>query len=75
MMPYALTIQVATTLLIAIRVFSRFKRIGGKAGVDDGLIVFAWITGAGVTGCCIYGEPKKTNFFSMRRATLILVTR
>jgi hypothetical protein len=53
---YAITIQVITTLLLAIRLISRAKRVGGRVGIDDVLIFFAWLFGLGLTVLIIYCE-------------------
>jgi hypothetical protein len=46
---YAITIQVITTLLLGIRLISRVKGVGGRVGIDDVLIFFAWLFGLGLT--------------------------
>jgi hypothetical protein len=56
MLPFGLTIEIVTTLLLAVRLISRSKRLGGNPGFDDVLIVIAWLLGLGMTICCIYGE-------------------
>ncbi|KAF2666398.1 hypothetical protein BT63DRAFT_57742 [Microthyrium microscopicum] len=58
MLPFALVIEIVTTVLLVIRIFSRISKLGGQAGVDDILIVIAWLLGAGVTACCIYGSKR-----------------
>jgi hypothetical protein len=55
MLPFGLTIEIISTLLLAIRLISRFKGLGGNPGLDDVLIVIGWLLGLGVTICCIYG--------------------
>lgn len=39
---YAITIEIVTTLLLAIRLLSRVNRTGGKLGLDDVFITIAW---------------------------------
>jgi len=39
---YALTIQITTTLLLGIRLVTRFQRTGGKLGLDDLCITIGW---------------------------------
>jgi hypothetical protein len=48
---YALTIQVIMTVLLGIRLVSRFQRMGGRLGLDDVFISIAWIIGT--TGIAI----------------------
>ena len=40
---YALSIQVLMTVLLGIRLVSRFQRMGGRLGLDDVFISIAWI--------------------------------
>jgi hypothetical protein len=42
MPPFAITIEVFTTILLAIRLWSRFQRTGGRLGLDDLFISIAW---------------------------------
>jgi hypothetical protein len=51
---YAITIEVATTLLLAVRLTSRVNRIGAGVGMDDVLILFAWLFGLSSTVLIIY---------------------
>jgi hypothetical protein len=53
---YAITIQVVTTLLLAIRLTSRINRIGASVGLDDVLILFAWLFGLALTVLIVYCE-------------------
>ncbi|MFH7813322.1 hypothetical protein ACH0C8_15535, partial [Acetobacter lovaniensis] len=46
---YAITIQVITTILLTIRLISRFTRTGGQVGLDDALITIAWVFGLAMT--------------------------
>jgi hypothetical protein len=56
MLPFGLTIEIISTLLLGVRLISRFKRIGGSPGFDDALITIGWLLGLGMVICCIYGE-------------------
>ena len=56
MLPFGLTIEIVSTILLGIRLISRSKRLGGSPGLDDALIVLGWAGGLGVVICCIYGE-------------------
>jgi hypothetical protein len=57
MLPFGLTIEIVSTLLLAIRLIARSRGLGGKPDLDDVLIAIGWLLGLGVTVCCIYGEP------------------
>jgi hypothetical protein len=39
---YAITIEIVTTLLLAIRLLSRVNKTGGRLGLDDVFITIAW---------------------------------
>jgi len=52
---YAITIQVVTTVLLAIRIISRLNKLGGRPGMDDVFIVLAWILGLVLTILIVYG--------------------
>jgi hypothetical protein len=56
MLPFGLTIEIVSTLLLGIRLISRSKRLGGSPGLDDILITIGWLLGLGMVICCIYGE-------------------
>jgi hypothetical protein len=56
MLPFGLTIEIVSTVLLGIRLISRTRRLGGAPGLDDILIVLAWLLGLAMTICCIYGE-------------------
>jgi hypothetical protein len=53
---YAITVQAVTTLLLTIRLISRFNRTGGRLGMDDVLISLAWVFGLVMTILIIYCE-------------------
>jgi len=46
---YAITIQVTTSILLVIRLFSRILRTKARAGLDDAFIVVAWLFGLALT--------------------------
>lgn len=52
---YAIPIQVVTTILLWIRIATRFSS-HGHLGLDDVLIVCAWVLGTVVTGLVLYCE-------------------
>jgi hypothetical protein len=41
---YALTMEVATTLLLGTRLYSRLRHAAGSPGLDDVFITLSWIT-------------------------------
>jgi hypothetical protein len=53
---YSIVIEAVTTLLLTIRMISRINRIGGRLGMDDALIVGAWLCGFAMTTLIIYCE-------------------
>jgi hypothetical protein len=53
---YALTIQVVMTVLLGIRLISRFQRMGGRLGLDDAFISMAWIIGTAGVVLTLLGE-------------------
>jgi hypothetical protein len=53
--PYAVTIEILTTVLLGIRLGSRISKLGGRPGLDDILITFGWLVGLGLTIVSIYG--------------------
>jgi hypothetical protein len=52
---YGIIIQVVTTVLLAIRLLSRFHRSGGQLGIDDLLIAIGGILGMAMTIVVILG--------------------
>jgi hypothetical protein len=49
---YAIPFQVVTTFLLAVRLISRYYRLGGRLGalgLDDAFIVVGWMISLGVT--------------------------
>jgi hypothetical protein len=52
---YGIIIQVVTTVLLAIRLISRFRRTGGQLGIDDLLITLGWLFGMAMTIIIILG--------------------
>jgi hypothetical protein len=52
---YAIPLEVVTTMLITIRILSRFNRNGGRLGVDDIFVVLAWMTATTATGLVVWG--------------------
>jgi hypothetical protein len=42
--PYAITLEVVTTVIVGARLFARFKRDAGRPGLDDVLMVIAWVS-------------------------------
>jgi protein-S-isoprenylcysteine O-methyltransferase Ste14 len=64
MAAYAIPIQVVTSVLLWIRIATRFSS-HGHLGLDDILIVFAWVLGTVVTGLVLYCE-----FWQAHRGTL-----
>lgn len=55
---YAISFEVVTTFFVALRFVSRFQKAGGKPGIDDVFILFAWVRHCHFT--CI--EMNDTNF-------------
>lgn len=55
MTPYAVTIEILTTVLLGIRLGSRISKLGGRPGLDDILITAGWLIGLGLTITVIYG--------------------
>jgi hypothetical protein len=53
---YAISIQVFTTVLLGVRLASRFKRHGGRPGMDDLFIVLAWLLGLLLTTLAVYAS-------------------
>jgi hypothetical protein len=39
---YAITIEATTTILLIIRLVSRFSRVGSRLGLDDAFITISW---------------------------------
>jgi peptidoglycan/LPS O-acetylase OafA/YrhL len=60
---YALTIGVVTTLLLAVRLFSRVTRAGGRWGVDDVFITIAWAVATASVGVLVKRTCRR-NFLS-----------
>jgi hypothetical protein len=56
MTPYAISIEIVTTLLLGIRLTSRISKFGGQLGLDDILILIAWTIGFGMTVFIIHGK-------------------
>jgi hypothetical protein len=52
----AVSIEVVTTVLLWMRIGSRFSTAHSTLGIDDILIVAAWITGLGLTVAVLLGE-------------------
>jgi hypothetical protein len=55
MTPYAVTIEIVTTVLLGVRLGSRISTLGGRPGIDDVLITGGWLVGLGLTIIVIYG--------------------
>ena len=75
MLPFGLTIEIVSTLLLGVRLISRSKHLGGSPGLDDALIIIGWGLGLGMVICCIYGErillhTYQTNTVRGRKARL-----
>jgi TRAP-type C4-dicarboxylate transport system permease small subunit len=56
----AVSIEVVTTVLLFMRISSRFTNGHSTIGVDDVLIVLAWITGLGLTIAVLLGEHPRS---------------
>jgi len=41
--PFGITLLCIATLVIAVRLYARITRMAGSFGLDDGLIIFAWV--------------------------------
>lgn len=41
--PFGITLLAITTLVVAVRLYARITRMAGGFGIDDGLIIFAWV--------------------------------
>jgi len=41
--PFGITLLCISTLVIAVRLYARITRMAGSFGLDDGLIIFAWV--------------------------------
>jgi hypothetical protein len=41
--PFGITLLCITTLVIAVRLYARITRMAGNFGLDDSLIIFAWV--------------------------------
>jgi hypothetical protein len=54
--PFAVSLEIITTVLLGIRLGSRISKLGGRPGVDDVLITLGWLIGLGLTIVCIYGS-------------------
>jgi hypothetical protein len=54
--PYAVVIEIITTILLGIRLGSRISKLGGRPGIDDVLITIGWLVGLGLTIISIYGS-------------------
>ena len=53
---YVITFQVVTTLLLGVRLISRFKKLGGGLGLDDLFIGIAWTISVASMAASIYSE-------------------
>jgi len=42
--PFGITLVCITTLVVAVRLYARITRMAGGFGLDDGLIIIAWVT-------------------------------
>jgi hypothetical protein len=62
--PYAVVVEIITTVLLGIRLGSRISKLGGRPGIDDVLITGGWLIGLGLTIVTIYGS-----FFALSRAS------
>jgi hypothetical protein len=61
---YAITIEAVTTILLAIRLASRFKKLGGRPGFDDVFVFLGWAAGLAVTilaSICMNQSQKPSN--------------
>jgi hypothetical protein len=56
MPPYAITMLVFTSLLLGIRLVSRFKKYGGGLGLDDAFIVAGYLLAVAHAFAAIYSE-------------------
>jgi len=52
----AVSIEVVTTVLLWMRIASRFTTAKSTLGLDDALIFAAWITGVGLTVALLLGQ-------------------
>lgn len=41
--PFGITLLCITTVVIAVRLYARITRMAGGFGLDDGLIILAWV--------------------------------
>ena len=55
MIAFVLPIQIVTTLLLWIRLLSRFHRSGGQPGFDDVLVFVGWVLGTGLSATVLLG--------------------
>jgi hypothetical protein len=69
MIAFVLPIQIVTTLLVYIRLLSRFHRSGGQSGFDDVLIFVGWVLGTGLSATVLLGMA---NLFRESRSELTM---
>lgn len=55
MIALVLPIQIVTTLLLWIRLLSRFHRSGGQPGFDDVLVFVGWVLGTSLSATVLLG--------------------
>ncbi|KAE9961936.1 hypothetical protein BLS_001109 [Venturia inaequalis] len=52
----AIVLQITSTSFLALRLYSRFSRKSGKAGIDDAFLVLGWLFGTTLTVFAIFGS-------------------
>jgi hypothetical protein len=52
---YAIPLQVLTTILLGIRMLSRFSRSSGRLGLDDGFLIIGWVLSTAAGSLVIVG--------------------
>jgi hypothetical protein len=55
---YAISIQVVTSVLLGIRLVSRFNVLGGRLGLDDIFVVFGWVLAVAMTFAVTYSRAE-----------------
>jgi hypothetical protein len=71
---YAITIEVITTVLLGVRLISRFNKLGGRLGLDDIFIVLGWIVAVAMTSAVTYSMPMSSRLFPINANALSVHT-
>jgi len=70
--PLGIVLLCITTLVMAVRLYARITRMAGGFGLDDTLMIFAWVMWYSLSRECVTDDCRFSMFYLPHRCHMVL---